>query len=89
MYIMTTPKRHSPSKLIRDISIIITSIVVAYFLVEVKAFEGFLAALSGIKFLGSFVVCTTASEEKKLRLCTFYLRTPHWYKRQRHTKLPQ
>lgn len=52
---MTTPKRHSPSKLIRDIGTIIISIVVAYLLVETRAFEGFLAASGGIKFLGSFI----------------------------------
>lgn len=52
---MTTPKRHHPSKLVRDIGMIITSIAVAYLLVEIRAFEGFLAASSGIKFLGSFV----------------------------------
>lgn len=52
---MTTPKRHSPSKLVRNVGTIITSVVVAYLLAETRAFEGLLAASSGINFLGSFV----------------------------------
>ncbi len=47
--------RHSPSKLARDIGAIITSIVVAYLLVESGVLNGLLTASREIKFLGSFI----------------------------------
>lgn len=52
---MNQVKRHGPTKLARDIGTIITSIAVAYLLVEIDAFHGILVASSGVKFLSSFI----------------------------------
>lgn len=48
-------KRHGPTKLARDIGTVITSIAVAYILVEINAFDGLIQASSSVKFLGSFI----------------------------------
>ncbi len=48
-------QRHGTRKLARDIGAIITSVAVAYVLIEINAFDGILLASSELKFLGSFI----------------------------------
>jgi hypothetical protein len=53
--IILKAQKHGPTKLARDIGAIITSVAVAYVLIEINAFDGILHASSGMKFLGSFI----------------------------------
>lgn len=55
MTIKIPVQRHGPTKLARDLGTIITSIAVAYILVEINAFDGIINSSQQWKFVGSFI----------------------------------